>query len=55
MSLRKNIIDMARSIPVGDDRWIEKFLNKLCSDDKLYEVLKQVIKEKDHDPEERGA
>lgn len=55
MSKRKHVIELARSIPVNDEQWMQKFLTKLCAmEPTLPAVFSSLNKEQRNDPEERA-
>lgn len=56
MSKRKNVIDMARSVPVGDAHWMEKFLQKLfASEPEAVRIMAALAEEKGSDAGKRQA
>jgi len=56
MSKRKHVIELARSIPVNDEQWMQKFVMKLCAmEPTLPTVFLNAIKERRNDAEERAA
>jgi hypothetical protein len=54
MSKRKHVIELARSIPVNEEQWMQKFVMKLCAmEPTLPTVFLNAIKERQNDAEER--
>lgn len=55
MSKRKHIIEIARSIPVNDEQWMQKFLTKLCAmEPSLPAAFSSLNKEQRNDTDERA-